>query len=221
MYFFCGCALLWSVHPLPLFSVTPLSPTPPFLKSFHYIFLFPLPSHAMVCNITDGLSFFFLFPLSLSSIHLYHWFQCAVHLSEFMIIIVFVYKFLFRFIFLWDKRWSSMQKPTFIPKTNIFCVHHWMVKSEQVPHTHQCQWSCIHMIAVHTVSAAGQHCIMCGPGNCWPRALISAHLQLLSGYPDGPHCISHKERTDWLFMIPIIYTSLQEAISFCNIYLAR
>jgi hypothetical protein len=169
MYFFCGCALLWSVHPLPLFSVTPLSPTPPFLKSFHYIFLFPLPSHAMVCNITDGLSFFFLVPLSLSSIHLFHWFQCAVHLSEFMIIIVFVYKFLFRFIFLWDKRWSSMQKPTFIPKTNIFCVHHWMVKSEQVPHTHQCQWSCIHMIAVHTVSAAGQHCIMCGPGNCWPQ----------------------------------------------------
>jgi hypothetical protein len=51
------------------------------------------------CNFNDGLSFSFLFRLSLSSIHLFHWIQSALILSEYMIIIVLVYKFLFAFIF--------------------------------------------------------------------------------------------------------------------------
>jgi hypothetical protein len=55
--------------------------------------------HITVCNFTDGLSFSFLFPLSLSSIQFFHWFQSALHLSEYMIIIVFMYKFLIAYIF--------------------------------------------------------------------------------------------------------------------------
>jgi hypothetical protein len=54
------------------------------------------------------------------------------------------------------------------PKTH-FCVHHCMDKPEHIPHTHQCLWYCIHMFAVHIGSSAGQHCIMFGPGNCWPQ----------------------------------------------------
>jgi hypothetical protein len=41
---------------------------PPFFNSFQYTSLYTLPSHLMVCDITDALTFSFLFPLSLSSV---------------------------------------------------------------------------------------------------------------------------------------------------------
>jgi hypothetical protein len=40
----------------------------PFFNSFQHTSLYPLPSHLMLCNITDALSFSFPFPLSQSSI---------------------------------------------------------------------------------------------------------------------------------------------------------
>jgi hypothetical protein len=99
----------------------------------------------------------FLLPLSLSSIHLFHCFQSAPHLSEYMIIIVCVHKFLFTVIFsLWDKRWPSMQNRTFIPKKPS-SVYYCIDKPEHIPHTYQFLWFYIHMIVVHTGSLAGQH----------------------------------------------------------------
>jgi hypothetical protein len=62
MYAHCGCALLWSVQPLPLLSLTLLPPTSPFFNSFQYTSLYPLPSHLMLCDITDALSFSVTFP---------------------------------------------------------------------------------------------------------------------------------------------------------------
>jgi hypothetical protein len=35
MYAHCGCALLWSVQPLPLLSLTSLPPTPHFSTAFN------------------------------------------------------------------------------------------------------------------------------------------------------------------------------------------
>jgi hypothetical protein len=35
MYAHCRCALLWSIQPLPLLTLTPLSPTPHFSTAFN------------------------------------------------------------------------------------------------------------------------------------------------------------------------------------------
>jgi hypothetical protein len=57
MYVHCGCGLLWSVQSLRILSLTLYLP-PPFFNIFQYTFLYPLPSHLVVCDITDALSLF-------------------------------------------------------------------------------------------------------------------------------------------------------------------
>jgi hypothetical protein len=42
----------------------PFTSHPPFFNSFQYTSLYPLPSHLMLCDITEALSFSFPFPLS-------------------------------------------------------------------------------------------------------------------------------------------------------------
>jgi hypothetical protein len=66
MYAHYGCALLWSVQPLPLLSLIPLPPISHFSATFNaYSYILYL---HILCDINDVLSFSFPFPLSLSSI---------------------------------------------------------------------------------------------------------------------------------------------------------
>jgi hypothetical protein len=53
---------------LPITLPFPFTSHPLFFSSFQYTSLHPLPSHLMLCDITDALSFSFLFPLSPSSL---------------------------------------------------------------------------------------------------------------------------------------------------------
>jgi hypothetical protein len=66
----------------------PFTSYPPFFNSFQYTSLYPLPSHLMLCNITDALSFSFPFPLSLSSTEYFHYYKHVLHLNLDMITLV-------------------------------------------------------------------------------------------------------------------------------------
>jgi hypothetical protein len=77
--------------PLPLYLPHPIFQvfnTHPYILYLH-----------MVCDITDALSFSFPFPLSLSSIEQFHCYKHVLHLSLYMIMLVFVYMFIFGSIF--------------------------------------------------------------------------------------------------------------------------
>jgi hypothetical protein len=62
-----------------------------FFNSFQYISLYHLLSHLQLGDITDALSFFFPFPLSLSSIEYFHCYRQVLHMSLYMIMLMFVY----------------------------------------------------------------------------------------------------------------------------------
>jgi hypothetical protein len=75
VYLHCGYTLLLSVQPLPLLSLTLLPPNPHF-STFQYISLYPLPSQMLCFRIL--LMFYhslFPFPLPLSSIEQFHYYE--------------------------------------------------------------------------------------------------------------------------------------------------
>jgi hypothetical protein len=111
-----------------------------------------------------------------------------------------------------------MQKPTFIPhKTFPVYMIPWISQSRCLTPISACDPAYVWLqsrqdpLQGSTASCGAQV-------TAEHRALISPHLQLLSGYPDVPYWISCRECTVCLFMIPRIYTSLQESLSFCNIF---
>jgi hypothetical protein len=61
MYAYCGCALLWPIHPLPLLSLTPLPPTPHFSIAFNtylYILYLHILCHSILLMLVILFSFF-------------------------------------------------------------------------------------------------------------------------------------------------------------------
>jgi hypothetical protein len=135
----------------------------------------------MLCIFTDGLSFSFLFPLSLSSIHLFHWFQTALQLSDYMIIIVFVYKLLFKFnFFLWEKRCPSMQKQTLIPKTtSLVYITACIIQNTSVTPISACYHTYIWFQSIQDpLQGSTASCVAQAIAD--HRALISAHVPQLS-----------------------------------------
>jgi hypothetical protein len=77
---------------------------PLFFNSFQYTSLYTLSTHLMLCNITDALSFSFPFPFFLSSTEYFHYYKRVLHMSLYMIMLVFVYMFIFGSIFyVWEK----------------------------------------------------------------------------------------------------------------------
>jgi hypothetical protein len=91
MYLHCGSPSLWSIESLPLLSLTAL---PVQQLSAHILTSSTFTDH-MFYNITDALSFSFLFPLSPTSIEQFHCYKDVLHLSLYMIMFVFVYMFIF------------------------------------------------------------------------------------------------------------------------------
>jgi hypothetical protein len=91
------------VHSFPSITLPyPFTSQPPFFNSFQDTFLYPLPSHLMLCN--KAQSFSFPFPLSPSSTKKFHCYKHVLHLSLYMIKLVFVYMFIFGSIFyIWEK----------------------------------------------------------------------------------------------------------------------
>jgi hypothetical protein len=92
MYPCCGCALLWSIQPVQLLFLSRLPPIPCFSTAFN-THRYPLPSHLMLCDMTDALSF--SFPLSLSSIESLYCYKHVLHLSLYMIMLVYECMFTF------------------------------------------------------------------------------------------------------------------------------
>jgi hypothetical protein len=90
MYAHCECALLWSVQPIQLLSLTPLLPSPHFSTVFN-TYLYILYLHILWYAILHALSFFFAFPLSSNSVEWFHCYKHVLHLSLYMIMLVFVY----------------------------------------------------------------------------------------------------------------------------------
>jgi hypothetical protein len=71
-----------------LFSPFHCSPLP-------LTFLSPLPSHLMVCDVTDAQSFSFPFPFPPSSVEYFHCYKHVLHLSLYMTMLAFVCMFTF------------------------------------------------------------------------------------------------------------------------------
>jgi hypothetical protein len=92
MYALCGCAFLYSSQALRVLALTPLPSSP---TVFQYI----LTSSTFTCGITVALSFSFTFPLSPSSIEEFCCYKHVLHLSLYVIVLVFVSVFIFGSIF--------------------------------------------------------------------------------------------------------------------------
>jgi hypothetical protein len=94
MYPHCGCALLWSVQPLVLLSLSLLPLTPIFQQFLIHILISSTFTYVMFYDIVDALSFSFSFPPSPSSIEQFHYYKHVLHMSLYMIMFAFVHMFI-------------------------------------------------------------------------------------------------------------------------------
>jgi hypothetical protein len=94
MYPHCEYTLLWSIQPLPLLFFALLPPTPPPFNSFQHIISSTF-TDTVFYDIVNALPFSFPFPPSPSSIEWFHCYKHVLHLSLYMIMLVFcVYVYL-------------------------------------------------------------------------------------------------------------------------------